>query len=211
MKRSILSIVFLLALSLVGEVLAQNPKSKASTKGAASGAKAEKKDGEGSSVFSGLTKDSEKGDLPVYIRSETVSLDAKKRVFTYQGNVEVTRGEIIITSDTINGTYDGNNKLEQIVFERNVVLTKGEALRATANRAVYRVKQDTVEMTQAPEVIEGGNALTADKITVYLKEDRSEAEGNVRVKFIKSEDSQLDFGKSKNTNKSDSEEIGKKE
>ncbi|MCC6932553.1 MAG: lipopolysaccharide transport periplasmic protein LptA [Deltaproteobacteria bacterium] len=122
---------------------------------------------------------------PMFIKSDTVSLDAKKHIFFYRGNVEVTKGEMIVTSDRITGNYDENNKLNDIFFEENVVLTKGETIRATANRAVYHIKSDTVVMTEAPEVIDRGNALTADKITVYLKEDRSEAEGNVRVKLIK--------------------------
>jgi lipopolysaccharide export system protein LptA len=125
---------------------------------------------------------------PVYIKSDTLTLDSKSRVFTYEDNVEVVRGEVSITSDRVIGTYDENNQLQKVVCEDNVVVTKGQTLRASANRAVYTLSKKTIELTEAPELARDANVLFADKITIYVEEDRSEAEGNVRVKVIKPED-----------------------
>lgn len=127
-------------------------------------------------------------DEPVYIKSDSLSLDSKSRVFTYEDNVEVVRGELSITCDRVIGTYDENNELQKVVCEDNVVVTKGPALRASANRAVYTLSKKTIELTEAPELAREGNILFADKITIFVEEDRSEAEGNVRVKVIKPED-----------------------
>ena len=137
----------------------------------------------------GLLGGSEKeGNLPLYIKSDNLSLNSKERVFTYEGNVEIDRGDVRITADTVIGKYDEKNQLQMVICKDNVVLTKGEDLRASSNRAVYRVATATVEMTEGPELARQGNVLSADKITVYVNEDRSEADGNVRVKVIKSEE-----------------------
>lgn len=122
---------------------------------------------------------------PLYIKSDTLELNSKARVFVYKGNVELVRDDVTITATTIEGKYDAQSRLETVVCRGNVVITKGEGMRATSNRAVYNVAAATIELTEAPELFREGNALSADKVTIFIKEDRSEAEGNVRVKVIK--------------------------
>ncbi len=134
---------------------------------------------------------------PLYIKAMTFRLDAKNRNFTYEGNVQVWQDDILITSDLMHGTYDQNNKIEVITCEKNVVITRGDYLRASANRAVYRVAANTVELTESPELLNRGNALTADKVKLYLDEDRSEAEGDVRVKLIENSEPGKEGEKSK--------------
>ena len=129
----------------------------------------------------------EVSDEPVFIKSKTLSLNAKKRVFSYNDDVEVTQGDMIVTADAVIGTYDKDNQLKSLVCDDNVVITKGLDLRASAERARYDVKRGVVELTEAPELYRQGNVLTADKITVYVNEDRSEAEGEVRVKVLQPE------------------------
>lgn len=129
--------------------------------------------------------DSKGEEGPVLIKSDTLSLNAKDRVFVYQGNVEVVRDDLTITAQTVEGRYDDQNRIKTILCKTNVVITKGDGLRATSNRALYKVDNATIELTENPEVINKGNALAADKVTVFIDEDRSEAEGNVRVKVLK--------------------------
>ena len=121
---------------------------------------------------------------PIYIKSDTFHLDARNHTFTYRGNVQAWQDDVLMTADVMNGNYDEHNKLQIITCENNVVITRGDYLRASSNRAVYHVPQNTVELTESPELINRGNALTADKVTPYLDEDRNEAEGDVRVKLI---------------------------
>jgi lipopolysaccharide transport protein LptA len=98
--------------------------------------------------------------------------------------VEILRADVKITADAVIGRYDANNRLQTIVCEDNVVVTRGEDLRASSDRAVYHVPTATIVLTEGPELARGGNVLSADKITVFVNEDKSEAEGNVRVKVI---------------------------
>lgn len=152
---------------------------------AASEAKAE---GEKSGVASLKDSLGQKGgskDAPLYIKSDTLSLDSKGRVFTYRKNVEVKREDLTITADLVEGRYDDANKIQTLLATGNVVITRGEGLKATANRAKYFVPAARIELTEAPELYRNGNALAADKVTVFVNEDRSEAEGNVRVKVLK--------------------------
>lgn len=135
----------------------------------------------------GVLGDQKGKDLPLYVKSDSLSLDAKGRVFTYSGNVEIVRGDVKITCDSMRGTYSEDSKLEKILCKDNVVITRAQDMRANANRAEYDVPKSIVVLTEGPELARDGNVLSADKITIYVDEDRSEAEGSVRVKVIKAE------------------------
>jgi len=121
------------------------------------------------------------------IRSDNFQLDSKNRLFIYKDNVEIVKGDLTITSDLMNGKYDVNNQLQEVICENNVVITRGDRLRATANRAYYDIRSERITLTEGPELNDRGNVLTADRVIILVKEDRSEAEGHVRVKVIKSD------------------------
>jgi len=140
-----------------------------------------------SAVASAIKGDSAQSKEPLLIRSDSFQLDSKSRVFYYRDNVEVVKGDMTITSDVMIGKYDEKNQLKEMICENNVVITRGDRLRTTSNRAVYDVVKDVIVLTEGPELNDRGNVLTADRVTLYVKEDRSEADGHVRVKVIKSE------------------------
>ena len=129
----------------------------------------------------GFNKDD---DSPVKITSQTVSLNANTRVFEYRGDVVVTKKDLELKSDSMAGTYNAQNKLEMIIFKDNVEITNGADISAKAGRAEYDVIANKITMTGSPEIIDKGNKLSADKIIFYVKDKRSEAQGNVRVDFI---------------------------
>lgn len=155
---------------------------------------------------------------PVRIGADSLVINAKERIFTYKGKVEAFQNDLLITSEVLEGTYDAQNQLEKIICRDHVVITRGNRMQATANRAEYDVKANIIVLTEGPEVVERTNALSADKITLYIDEDRSEAQGRVRVKLVKSEADALlgsvaDVKKgdgTKDTKKSDSKDIKEK-
>lgn len=124
------------------------------------------------------------------ITSDSLTLKAKKRLFVYTGNVHVTQGDLTITSDLLEGAYDINNKIQKLVAKKNVKITKGEGIKANSEKAVYVNKTETLELTENPSIDQDGSLLTADLIRIFLKEDRSEAEGTVRVRLKDSTDPQ---------------------
>jgi len=124
---------------------------------------------------------------PVLIKSETLNLDSKTGIFTYRGNVHVVKGDLDITTDVLVGKYSDQQELENILCRGNVVVTRAPDMRATSNRAFYNVKSAKIELTEEPELNRGGNIFAADKRIVFVNAARSEAEGNVRVKVLKTE------------------------
>ncbi len=132
----------------------------------------------------GSTRTDEADQGPVYIKSNTLEVDAIKRVFNYKGAVEIIRGDIQITAEKVTGSYDEKQQLKKIVCEEQVVLTRANGERASANKAVYDVPGEIIRLTEGPELLKGGSILSADLVKIYVAEEKSEAEGNVRVKVI---------------------------
>lgn len=125
--------------------------------------------------------------LPTYIKADTLLLKSAEHIFVYNGNVEVKHGDMIITSDSLEGKYDQSNQIQQLVALKNVTITRGEDVRANGERAVYEKSTESVTLTENPELVQNGSVLSADTIKIFLKENRSVAEGEVRVKLIKKE------------------------
>jgi len=128
-----------------------------------------------------------------YIKSDNLVLKANQRIFTYEGAVEVTQEDMILTCETLVGNYDENNQIISLQANTNVVIVQGEGVRASSNKAVYDRETETLELTENPELEQNGSILTADKITLFLKEDRSTAEGAVRVRLIEEKGQSLNL------------------
>jgi lipopolysaccharide export system protein LptA len=137
-----------------------------------------------SSLFGNTAKDKDFGKLPTNITSDTLSLNAKDRVFVYKGNVVVTQGDMTLTSKVVEGNYNDQNQIQKIIAKGDVVITKQE-IKATSQLATYDAVSSIVTLTDNPQLQQGESVLIADRIKVYLNEDRSQAEGNVRVTFVK--------------------------
>ena len=125
------------------------------------------------------------GKAPTYIKSDTLTLKANERLFTYSGNVEVKQGDMTLTSEELQGRYDENNKIQELVALNRVTIVKGDNIKANGERAVYTAKTGTVVLTENPELEQEGSVLTADVIRIFLEENRSTAEGDVRVKLLR--------------------------
>jgi lipopolysaccharide export system protein LptA len=137
-----------------------------------------------SSLLGDSAKNEEFGKLPTNIKSDSLTLNAKTRVFIYKGNVVVTQGDMTLTSKVIEGNYNDQNQIQKIVAKGDVVITKQD-INATSQLAVYDAVSSVVTLTDNPQLKQGESVLIADRIKVYLNEDRSQAEGNVRVTFVK--------------------------
>lgn len=121
---------------------------------------------------------------PTKIEAKSLTLFTKDKKFIYEGDVKVVQGDMTLTSKTLEGTYDDNNKIQTITALKDVVVIKGDKMKATGQRADYDAKSNTVVMKENPKLEQDGSELTADIIRVFLKDDRSTAEGNVRVTLV---------------------------
>ena len=123
-------------------------------------------------------------DAPTYIKSNSLTLKTESRTFLYEGGVEMKQGDFILHCNTLEGKYDEDNVVQTLEALQNVVITKGTNIRATSEKAIYSKKSETVTLTENPELQQAQSVLTADLIRIFLEEDRSTAEGQVRVKLV---------------------------
>lgn len=124
------------------------------------------------------------GDEPTYIDAQSLTLKSKERKFLYDGGVTVKKGELTMTCDSMDGSYTEKNDLDVVTGRKNVVIIRGESLRATGEKAVYDAKTAIITLTGNPEVTEGDSQLLADAVKIYVNEDKSEAQGNVKMKLV---------------------------
>ena len=127
------------------------------------------------------------GKLPTNITSDSLAFNAKDRIFAYTGNVQVTQGDMRLTSKTLEGTYSEKNELLKLVAKGDVFIAKQD-IQATGQIASYDAVAAIVTLTDNPQLQQKESILRADKIKIFLNENRSQAEGDVRVTFVNSKD-----------------------
>ena len=126
-------------------------------------------------------------DVPTLIDSDALDVDQNTRVFKYSGNVKVVQGDMTLTSDYLVGIYNDQNKIKDLTATKNVVITKGESIKATSEKAYYEADTSLVTLTINPQLFQEGSILTAEKIKINLDANQSSAEGKVRVKLVNSD------------------------
>lgn len=121
---------------------------------------------------------------PLTITADSLLLKSKERVFAYNGNVIVKQGDVTIQCDALEGTYSENNKVQTLTANKNVKIEKGADIRGRSNTAFYNADTQILTLKDNPELDQNGSTLAADVIKVFLNENRSVAEGQVRVKML---------------------------
>ncbi len=124
--------------------------------------------------------------LPIEVTAQRLEADQLQRKAVFSGEVVAKQGDITLYSDEL-VVYslpdeDRIDRLEAIGQVRVVQLDRV----ATAQRAVYRQQQETLELFGQAEVQQGQSRVTGDEIVVYLRENRSivKSEGGGRVKAV---------------------------
>ncbi len=125
----------------------------------------------------------------------TASSQANKAVF--RENVKMVQEELVVYSDVMivyfkkdepqvssqaGASPAGNSQKEIRVIEAkgHVNITKGES-RATCTRALYDKKKEKIILLGSPVVWQEGTRVSGQKITMYLRDNRSIVEGGTRV------------------------------
>lgn len=121
------------------------------------------------------------------VKSKTLNILTDTREFTYAGNVEVIQDDMNLKADKIVGKYNESNEITSLIAYSNVQITKGDGIKAKSDKAEYDAKSEIITLTENPEVVQKGSTLNADKVKIFLLEDRSEAIGEVHVKILKTD------------------------
>jgi lipopolysaccharide export system protein LptA len=136
------------------------------------------------SVAQSKPKTTFKSSDPTTITSNLLSLQSKDRTFHYSGNVVVVQGDMKLTCDQLSGTYTEKNEIQAMTAKSNVVIVKGEEIRALSERADYDPQTSIVILKENPRLIRGGSELQSDVIRVYLDTEKTVAEGQVQMKIL---------------------------
>jgi lipopolysaccharide export system protein LptA len=116
---------------------------------------------------------------PMTISADSLEVSRKARVAIYQGNVAANdRGRgLSILADRIEFYFDENmEQVQHAVALGNVRLSYGER-RGVAERAEYFPGEDRAVLLGHPKVWQESNVVTGCRITLFLREDRSQVDG----------------------------------
>jgi lipopolysaccharide transport protein LptA len=111
---------------------------------------------------------------PIYIKSDSMSLDYQNHSVLWTGNVHANQAEAQLTSDQLRVNYFDKDfkQMKDMVADGNVRLSQGTRW-ATGKHGVMDQTKHTVVLTGSPVAHEGNDQITGCKITVYLDTSRS--------------------------------------
>ncbi|MBW1784030.1 MAG: lipopolysaccharide transport periplasmic protein LptA [Deltaproteobacteria bacterium] len=136
------------------------------------------------------------GSGPMVIHSNTLEADDKKGVVIFTGDIEAKRDDFTVYCQKMVVYYQKSperkdapkaaTKIDKIVATGQVKIVRTEGGVATGQKAVYYQKDEKLVLTGDPVVKQGDNSVEGDRITLFLKEDRSVVESSKekRVKAI---------------------------
>ncbi|MCD6305615.1 MAG: lipopolysaccharide transport periplasmic protein LptA [Deltaproteobacteria bacterium] len=130
------------------------------------------------------------------IQSNTLEADDKNGIVTFAGDVEAKREDFTVycrkmvvyyvklpsreESESVAGRVD------RIVATGNVKIVRADGGVATGEKAVYYQEDEKLVLTGAPVVRQKDNSVEGDRITLYLRENRSvvESSSDKKVKAV---------------------------
>ncbi len=131
----------------------------------------------------------------------TASSQVNKAVF--RENVKMVQEELVVYSDIMivyfkenephgvsqtgpSSSENSQKEIRVIEAKGHVKITQGES-RATCTHALYDKKKEKIILLGSPVVWQEGTRVSGQKITMYLKENRSTVEGGTRVTIEEAE------------------------
>lgn len=125
------------------------------------------------------------GKSQFIVTSSRQEIDYKNRIFTYSGNVKAQWGEISLEAETLEVYITTENVLQRIVGKGKVKLVQ-QGRKATCQLFTYTFQEDkTVLEGNVNYTDQLGNTLIADKVTIWEKGEKLEAEGSpVKATYI---------------------------
>ena len=133
---------------------------------------------------------------PIVIKSRTLEVDNQKRIVTFTGEVNAKKDDFVMDCQKMLVYYrpspDEGKKdafaqgIDRIVASGQVRVTRKEGGVAIADKAVYFQDDDKIVLTGHPSVQQGKDLVRGDRITIFIKENRSivESTGKERAQAI---------------------------
>lgn len=124
-------------------------------------------------------------DKPIQIESDQLQVQDEKGTATFSGNVKVVQGDTVMQAGFMTVYYardgggsaaTGSSQIDRIDV-RDKVYIRSDDQEATADRGVFNMKSEVVELTGKQVVLsQGGNVLVGCKLTVFLKTSEARVE-----------------------------------
>ncbi len=122
---------------------------------------------------------------PIVINSKTLEADNKKKTVTFKTDVKAQMENFTVYCNKMvvyyeeapekKGSGEGT-KIDKIVATGDVKIVRAEGGVATGQKAVYYQRDEKLVLTGKPVVKQKNNFVEGDRITLFLKEDRSVVE-----------------------------------
>ena len=109
-------------------------------------------------------------DKPVNLESDTVEVNDQTKISTYQGNVRLTQGTLLITGDKLVVTQDDDGFSKSQAYGNPTYFKQkrdggDELTEGWAQRIDYDAKRDKVEMFTAARIKRGSDEVRGSYIT----------------------------------------------
>jgi lipopolysaccharide export system protein LptA len=114
---------------------------------------------------------------PIVVTSAHMKADKLGERVTFSGEVTLKKEAMTLNSDSVTVFYDaGTRAIREIEALGNVIVRK-EGRIALASRALYYSKEEKIVLTGDARIIENDNQLGGERITLFIRDDRSIVEG----------------------------------
>lgn len=148
-------------------------------------------------ALSQTIKDRVKNDpeKPMVIKSRTMEIDDETKNVTFVGDVNAEKDDFIIKCEKMRVYYSDSakrkngkreTKIIKITASGNVRINRLQGGVATSEKAVYYEEGEKIVLTGNPVVKQGNDFVKGDRITIFLKDNKSVVEGlqDRRVKAV---------------------------
>lgn len=117
------------------------------------------------------------GREPLVITANSMEADKLGDIVTFTGNVVLKKEGMTVSSDSMIVFYDAGSKgIREIEAHGNVVVSK-EGRTALSNKASYYSVDEKIVLTGNARILESESQLGGEKITLFMRDDRSIVEG----------------------------------
>jgi len=124
------------------------------------------------------------------ITGEAQKLEFKKDRIVYRGSVKLTRGETVLTAETVTVLLNEEGKPLKLIAQGRVVYLEPNR-KATADYAEYDLQKEVIVLRGNAKVEEKKNILEAEEIVYDRKNETLQARGGAgKVRTIYIEEAQ---------------------
>ncbi|MFY0615972.1 lipopolysaccharide transport periplasmic protein LptA [Shimia sp. NS0008-38b] len=119
--------------------------------------------------------------LPVEVTAESLSVNQTDGSAVFEGNVDISQGEMRMTADKVNVHYKEDSQgIDRLVATGNVLLVQGPDA-AEADEAVYSIDSGSVVMSGNVTVAQAQTTITANQMILNLQDNTAKLTGQVKT------------------------------